>query len=61
MSTITIKITETNPFKLKNIQTQLEAIAKLDEATLTKLTELAKSKNAPTLLKDNWGFIKSMM
>lgn len=59
---IQVKIPEnTNAFTKAKLQAQLEALATLDQDTITKLVKLRKSKKAVEMLKENWATIEMMM
>lgn len=63
MSTISIKIKETNPFKLQKKTKLVQELADLDNEVLEKLVELKKSKKAIAMVTDpqSWQTIKEFI
>jgi hypothetical protein len=63
MSTISIKIKETNPFKLQKKTKLVQELADLDNEVLEKLIELKKSKKAIAMVTDpqSWQTIKEFI
>jgi rRNA maturation endonuclease Nob1 len=63
MSTISIKINETNPFKLQKKTKLVQELSELDNEVLEKLVELKKSKKAIAMVTDpqSWQTIKEFI
>ncbi|NBL65959.1 hypothetical protein GV828_12185 [Flavobacterium sp. NST-5] len=63
MSTISIKIKETNPFKLQKKTKLVQELSDLDNEVLEKLVELKKSKKAIAMVTDpqSWQTIKEFI
>lgn len=63
MSTISIKIKETNPFKLQKKTKLVQELSDLDNEILEKLVELKKSKKAIAMVTDpqSWQTIKEFI
>lgn len=63
MSTISIKIKETNPFKLQKKTKLVQELSDLDNEVLEKLVELRKSKKAIAMVTDpqSWQTIKEFI
>ncbi len=63
MSTINIKIKETNPFKLQKKTKLVQELSDLDNEVLEKLVELKKSKKAIAMVTDpqSWQTIKEFI
>lgn len=58
---INIETKINSPFELKPKTEALNALANLDLDILQKLSELSKSPNAISQLKNNFGFIKGFL
>lgn len=63
MSTINIKIKESNPFKLQKKTKLVQELSDLDNEVLEKLVELKKSKKAIAMVTDthSWQTIKEFI
>lgn len=63
MSTISIRIKETNPFKLQKKTKLVQELSDLDNEVLEKLVELKKSKKAIAMVTDtqSWQTIKEFI
>ncbi|WP_158728633.1 hypothetical protein [Flavobacterium sp. I-STPA6A] len=61
ISTIEVEIAINTPFEIKPKTEALKALAKLDLDVLQKLSELSKSPNAISQLKNNFGMIKGFL
>ena len=63
MSTISIKIKETNPFRLQKKTKLIQELADLDSEVLEKLVALKKSKKAIAMVNDpkSWQTIKEFI
>jgi rRNA maturation endonuclease Nob1 len=63
MSTLSIKIKETNPFKVQKKEKLIQELSDLDNEVLEKLVELKKSKKAIAMVTDtqSWQTIKEFI